>query len=283
MRSHGEKAVISKPDAEIAQNKTPAIGHGMRPAAQTEKADKELEAMFRAGLHFGYSRSRRHPKMAPYLFGIRNNVEIFDLEKTRVQLIRAMQFLEQLGQQRKTALFVGTKPSLRGIVEKTARTIAMPYVSERWLGGTLTNFKIIQQRVERMNDLKRQHADGALHRYTKKERLLFNRELAALEKHFGGIGTMTALPAALVVIDPGEEATAMREAARMRIPTVAVMNVDCDPSKATYPVPANDAALSSVEYIFEKFAKSYAKGKLAVPEETAQSTENFPFVKKHNA
>lgn len=275
-RVHGEKATISESDAQPGQDRLFVGENSALPTEHAtehaEKIDKELEAMFRAGIHFGYSRSRRHPKMAPYLFGIRNNVEIFDLEKVRAQLFRAMQFLEQLGQQRKTILFVGTKPSLRQLTEKTARAVEMPYVSTRWLGGTLTNFKIIRQRVERMSDLKRQHTESALDRYTKKERLLFNRELTMLERRFGGLETMTALPMALVIVDSGEEATAMREAARMHIPTVAIMNVDCDPSKATYAIPANDAAPSSVAYILDKFSESYKKGKLAAITQDARQT-----------
>ncbi|MBI2175377.1 MAG: 30S ribosomal protein S2 [Parcubacteria group bacterium] len=229
-------------------------------ATAAEMADTELEAMFRAGVHFGYSRSRRHPKMAPYLFGVRNNIEIFDLVKVRVALQRALQFLTDLGKSQRTVLFVATKPSLNALLEAAAREINMPYVTERWLGGTLTNFKIIRSRVDRLITLKKQKESGELARYTKKERVELDREAGRLERHFGGIETLRELPAALVVVDAEENRTAVREAVRTRIPVVAIVNVDCNPSQVSYPIPGNDAAPSSVEYLLKRIVAAYKEG-----------------------
>jgi small subunit ribosomal protein S2 len=273
---HEQNATATQ-DAALSESNGSAVerdaGATMEEHVGSE-VDAELETMFRAGVHFGYSRSRRHPKMAPFLFGIRNNVEIFDLVKVRSQLAAACEFVEALGRSGQTLLFVGTKPSLRHLVETAAREIAAPYVYERWLGGTLTNFKIIKGRVDRLAELKRQKASGELERYIKKERLMLQRDLDRLERHFGGLASLQHLPAALVIVDSGEERTAVREAARMRIPVVGILNVDCDPSQVTYPIPANDAAPSSVSYILERLVAAYKAGRAsgaAVSSETATS------------
>lgn len=252
--------------AEVQENTT--------VAPLVEEADAELEAMFRAGVHFGYSRSRRHPKIAPYLFGVRNNVEIFDLVKVRTALRRALQFVGELGKNQRTILFVATKPSLARFLETVARETGMPYVVERWLGGTLTNFKVIRSRVDRLIALKKQKESGELVRYTKKERVEFDRETGRLERHFGGIETLRELPAALIAVDSEEERTAVREAARMHIPVVAIVNVDCDPSQVSYPIPGNDAAPSSVEYLLGRVVAAYQEGRAsAAIAESASLTE----------
>ncbi len=221
---------------------------------------KELEEMFIAGVHFGYSRSSLHPKMRPHLFGSRNNVEIFDLEKTKTSMEKAEKFLEELAKSGKKVLIVATKPGIRQLAEKTAREINMPYISERWLGGILTNFKEVRGRVDYFLGLKQKKASGELSKYTKKEISLINKELARLERFLAGLETLTSLPGALLIVDPKKEKTAFHEAKQMLIPVVAILNSDSDPTGIAYPIPANDASLGSVKYLLNSLAKAYKRG-----------------------
>jgi small subunit ribosomal protein S2 len=237
----------------------------MAKTAKEEKKEdvsvnKELEEMFAAGVHFGYSRESRHPKMKPYIFGARNNVEIFDLEKTYDCLKKAENFLENLAKEGKKILIVSTKPGMHQLVEEAGKELRMPYVSERWMGGILTNFKIIKNRLDYFMDLRKKKETGELSKYTKKEISRFNKELSRLERFFGGLETLDALPAALIIIDPGKEKTALREGFQMSIPIVAVLNSDSDPGGIAYPIPANDASLSSTNYLLSRLTKAYKKG-----------------------
>jgi small subunit ribosomal protein S2 len=225
-----------------------------------KNVNKDLEEMFAAGVHFGYSRESRHPKMKPYIFGVRNNVEIFDLEKTYDCLKKAENFLESLAKEGKKILIVSTKPGMRQLVEEAGKELHMPYVSERWMGGTLTNFKIIKGRLDHFMDLRKKKETGELDKYTKKEISRFNKELSRLERFFGGLENLDALPAALIIIDPEKETTALREGFQMSIPVVAVLNSDSDPGGIAYPIPANDASLSSINYLLSRLAKAYKKG-----------------------
>jgi small subunit ribosomal protein S2 len=225
-----------------------------------EDFNKELEEMFMVGVHFGYSRQSRHPKMKPYIFGVRNNVEIFDLEKTRGCLERAEKFLESLAKEGKKILVVSTKPGIRQLVEEVAKDLNMPYVSERWLGGILTNFKIIKNRLDYFVNLRKKKETGELNKYTKKEISRFNKELSRLERFLGGLEPLNTLPAALVIIDPKKEKTALRESFQMSVPAVAVLNSDSDPTGIAYPIPANDASLVSVKYLLSRLMKAYKNG-----------------------
>lgn len=227
-----------------------------------DELQKELEEMFMAGAHFGYSRSTRHPKMEPYLFGLRNNVEIFDLEKTRLCLEKAKSFLENLSKDAKKILIVGTKPASRRIVEEAGNELGLPYVSERWLGGTLTNFKAIKERIDYFINLRQKKTSGELNKYTKKEISRFNKELSRLERFFKCLELLASLPSALLIIDPKEEKTATKEAKKMSIPIIAVLNSDCDPTGIAYPIPANDASPSSIKYLMEHLIKAYKDGKI---------------------
>ncbi len=251
-----DKAEVKKPASQLAdqpEQKTVPV--------DADAVQKELEEMFVAGVHFGYSRQSRHPKMKPYLFGLRNNVEIFDLEKTRACLEKAEKFLESLAKEGKQVLIVGTKPGMRQLVEQSAADIGMPYVSERWLGGILTNFKIIRGRVDHFLDLRQKKASGELNKYTKKEISLINKELSRLERFFKGLENLTAMPAALLIVDPKEEKTAAEEAKGMSIPVIAILNSDADITGIAYPVPGNDTSVSSVKYLLNQLVKAYKLGK----------------------
>jgi len=225
-----------------------------------QASDKELEAMFAAGLQFGYSRSRRHPKMADFIYGTKNNVEVFDLERMREALISAKNFLKKVGEAKKNVLWVGTKPSAKVAIEKTAKMLSNSYVAGRWIGGTLTNAKIIQGRIKHYEDLKKKKETGDLDKYTKKEKLKISREIKMLEEKFSGIENLKNDLEAIVIVDPREEKTVFSEARRVGVPIVAILSSDNDPSGVSYPIPANDSAPSSIEYILADLAKAYQEG-----------------------
>jgi small subunit ribosomal protein S2 len=223
--------------------------------------NKELEEMLAAGVHFGYSRQSRHPKMKLYLFGVRSSVEIFDLEKTRTCLEKAKEFLGILAKEDKKILLVSTKPGIRQLIEEAGKDLKMPYVSERWLGGILTNFKNIKERLDYFLDLRKKKETGELHKYTKKEISRFNKELSRLSRFLGSLELLDSLPSAIIIIDPKKEKTALRESFQMSIPVVAILNSDSDPTGIKYPIPANDTSLTSVKFLLNQLVDAYKNKK----------------------
>ncbi|MBI4059694.1 30S ribosomal protein S2 [Candidatus Giovannonibacteria bacterium] len=237
-------------------------------APENEKGfagNKELEELFRAGTHFAYSRSRRHPTMAPFIYGIKNNVEVFDLEKVSEKLKAAEAFLAKLGEAKRNVLWVGTKPSIKNMVEETAKKLGLPYVSERWLGGTLTNAKVFKERIKYFEELKRKKETGEIDKYTKKEQLQISRELGTLGKYLSGIVSLKNEISAIVLVDPGEEKTAFHEALKVKLPIVAICSSDNALDKVDYPIPANDTSPASVGYILKRLAASYEAGLQSAP------------------
>lgn len=220
-----------------------------------------IENMFKAGAHFGFSKTRRHPTVAPYIFGVKNKVEIFDLEKTEVLLEKAKAFVESLAKEGKTILFVGGKSEARNSIKSGALSINMPYVDGRWIGGTLTNFMQIRKRVEKMERLVSEREKGELAKYTKKERLLIDREIANLERFFSGIVSMKDLPKAIFVVDPKKEKSAVKEAQDMGIPVIALAGSDCNIKGLDFPVVGNDSSQASVQFFVYEIAKAYSAAK----------------------
>jgi small subunit ribosomal protein S2 len=220
-----------------------------------------IEELFRVGAHFGYSRSRRHASVKPYLYGVRNGVDIIDLEKTVVLLEEAKAYVAGLAAEGKRVLFVGTKPEAKGVVEAAAKALGLPYVSERWIGGSLTNFGEIKKRKDRMKEIISMKEKGGMEKYTKRERSLIERELALLELNFGGVADMDALPAALFVVDPRAEIIAIEEARKMKIPVIALANSDCSIKEVAYPIVGNDAGVMSVAHMVEVVKNAYLEGK----------------------
>ncbi len=217
--------------------------------------------MFAAGAHFAFSRSRRHPTVAPYIFGAKNKVEIFDLEKTSKLLETAKEFAKDLGKKSKMILFVGGKSEARNAIKNGAQLIGMPFVDGRWIGGTLTNFVALRKRVEKMEKLMSEREKGELAKYTKKERLLIDREIANLERFFGGVVSMKDLPAALFIADPKKEKTAVKEAKDMGIPVISLLGSDCNIKEVTHPIIGNDASETSIKFFVDEIVASYAEGK----------------------
>ncbi|MFH1401712.1 MAG: 30S ribosomal protein S2 [Parcubacteria group bacterium] len=219
----------------------------------------DVEEMSRAGLHFGHRTFRINPKMKPYIFGVRNGVHIIDLEKTKEKLEEALKFIQNLIVENKTLLLVGTKVQAGDTVKEIAKECGLFYVSERWLGGTFTNFDTILKRLQSFKDLETNKAEGALEKYTKKERAKFDQKLKDFEIKFGGIKNMQKLPDAIFVLDMKKDALALKEARAKGVKIIAIAHTNVDPTLADYPVPANDDSASSLKYILEKTKEAILK------------------------
>lgn len=205
-----------------------------------------MEEMLKGGVHFGHQKSRKNPKMEGYIFATRNGMSIINLEKTAEKLTKALEFLKKTKKEGKEILFVGTKKQAKDMVRSAAKRCAMPYVSERWLGGTFTNFKVIRERARYLTSSQQDLADGKFDKYTKFERMKKAEELEKLEKRMGGIKNMVTLPGAVFFIDINENDSAVREARLMKIPIVALTDTNTNPVKIEYPIPANDDAVSAI-------------------------------------
>ncbi|OHA92754.1 MAG: 30S ribosomal protein S2 [Candidatus Zambryskibacteria bacterium RIFCSPLOWO2_12_FULL_39_45] len=221
-----------------------------------------VDALFSVGAHFGFVKSRRHPSAKPFIFGVKNKIEIFDLEKTSEALHSALEFVETLGSKNAMILFVSGKEEAKKAIVSTAESITAPYVAGRFIGGTLTNFPEIRKRVEKMERLVSERDKGELAKYTKKERLLIDRDIAKLKEFFFGISVMKNLPQALFVIDAKAESIAVKEAKKIGIPVVALCGTDNDLSQIDYPIPGNDSSKASIEFFLQKVANSYKIGQL---------------------
>ena len=217
--------------------------------------------MTEAGVNLGHKVSKLHPKMKPYVSGIKNNVHIFDLEKTTKELEKALAFISKIVSEGKTIVFVGTKIQLKGIVQLAAEECGVPYVTERWLGGTFTNFETIQKRVTYFKDLEKKRESGELEKYTKRERLDFDREIAKLKVKFEGVRSMSKLPDAVFIFGIDKDITCAREAKRKGIKIVAIVDTNVNPDIVDYPIPANDDAISAVGYIIEKVKETIISSK----------------------
>jgi small subunit ribosomal protein S2 len=217
-----------------------------------------IDKLFAVGAHFGYAPSRRHPSVAPFIFGTKGGTELFDLEKTSKCFEDALAFIKKLAEERKVVLFVGGKAEARQALKRAAERLNLPYSAGRWIGGTLTNFAEIKRRLNRLSDLTSMREKGELAKFTKLERLLIDREIIELEAMFGGLKGMTKLPDALVVVDAKHEAIAVAEARKLGIPVVAILNTDCDSRGIAYPIPANDASLDSITFLLDEISKAYA-------------------------
>ncbi len=220
-----------------------------------------LEEMLKAGMHFGHSVSKRYPKMAPYIFTAKQGVHIINLEETTRLLGEALDYIRKIVSQNGLILFLGTKNQAREIIKKQAEDCGMPYVNERWIGGTITNFGVIRKQIKKFKDLKAQREAGELKKYTKREQLDFDREIARLDHLVGGIESLDKLPQAIFVVDIKHEETAVREANAKGVPLIAICDTNVNPTKAKYPIPANDDAVKSIEMIVRLVSEAVREGK----------------------
>lgn len=220
-----------------------------------------VEEMAKAGLNFGHRTSRIHPKMKPYISGVRNNVHLIDLEKTAENFIEALEFIEKLVSEGKTLILIGTKIQSKDLVKQVAEECGLLYINQRWLGGTFTNFKTIKKRIGYFKELEEKRKKGEFDKYTKLERLKIDKELKDLEIKFGGIKNIDGLPDAVFVLDMKKDALAVKEAGVKGIKVIGISDTNIDPGLADYPIPANDDAISSIQYILDKVKQVILKSK----------------------
>jgi small subunit ribosomal protein S2 len=227
------------------------------PTASSVKIP-ELVEMLEAGVHFGHERSKKNPKMDEYIFMLRNRMAIIDLEKTQIHLQRAVEFLFALAQdENKDILFVGTKRQTREITKRYATAAGMPYVTQRWVGGMLTNFSTLLKSIEKLEEFKKIAADeAALGKMIKKERVVHLKEIERLEKVLEGTRGLKKLPAAIIVIGSHDEKLAVREANRVGIPVVGITDTNADPDLVEYPIPANDDAIRAIDLVVGTLARA---------------------------
>lgn len=221
----------------------------------------DIKTLYEAGAHFGYARARRHPSASPFIFTTRDQTDLFDLEETARRLEKAADFAAKLGGAGSQLLFVSGKDECIEIVREGAKRAGCPFATGRWIGGTLTNFKNIRKRIDRLEKLSAERESGALEKHTKRERLLIDREIDELVARFGGLATMRGEPAALFIVDTRHERTAVREANQLGIPVIGLASSDCDFSRVAYPIPANDTSVKAVGLVVERIADAYLEGK----------------------
>jgi small subunit ribosomal protein S2 len=238
-----------------------------------------MKALLEAGVHFGHQTRRWNPKMAKYIFGSRSNIHIIDLQKTAKELKKAYKFIRDVATQDRPILFVGTKKQAQEAITTESKRCGSFFVSERWLGGTLTNFETIKRSIGRLNELDKMKADGLFRVMSKKEVSRLEKERLRLTKTLAGFKGMDQLPGCLFVIDPVQENTAVLEARRMEIPVVAVCDTNCDPDLIDYPIPGNDDAIRSVKLFCTLIADAILEGKAeaekaATPDASPSSAED---------
>jgi len=219
-----------------------------------------IKEFLEAGVYFGHPARQFDPRIKPFLYGKRQGIYIIDIEKTIEKIKEAGEFLKKVASQNKKILFVGTKKQAETVVKEMAEKCKMPYVNFRWIGGTLTNFKEIRKRIERLEEIEKLESSGQINLYTKKEILLIQKEKEELLKKFGGIREMTDYPGAIIVVDVKREINVIKEAQKMKIPTVGIVDTNGNPELVDYPIPANDDGLKSIQVVLSKLVDYIIEG-----------------------
>lgn len=240
----------------------------------------ELNQLIEAGAHFGHLTRRWNPKMKKYIFMEKNGIHIIDLKKTQKEIEKSSKALYDIIASGKKVLFVGTKKQAKPVVSSEAKACDMNWVSERWLGGMLTNFQTIRKSIKRLQNIDKMESDGTFDKITKKERLQLTREKDKLRKVLEGIETMTKLPGALFIVDIKKESIAVREAKRLNIPVFAIVDTNVDPNEVDYPIPANDDAVKTISLVVNAMTKSVAEGVVKAKELRAHEAAEKERVKK---
>lgn len=226
-------------------------------------ANITMRQMLEAGVHFGHQSRYWNPKMAPYIFGVRNKIHIVNLESSLPLYNDAMNFISKLASKKGNILFVGTKRQAQELIKSQAERCGMPYVNHRWLGGMLTNFKTVKQSIKRLKELEQMEAEGSFNRISKKEGIMHQREMEKLQRSLGGIKDMGGLPDALFIIDVGHEKIAITEANKLGIPVIAVVDTNSSPDGVDYVIPGNDDALRAITLYTQGAADAILEGKSA--------------------
>jgi len=245
-------------------------------------ATLELTNLIEAGAHFGHLTRRWNPKMKPFIFMEKNGIHIIDLKKSLGLLNQAYQEMIEAVSQGSTILFVGTKKQAKGVIESEAKRCGMNWVSERWLGGMLTNFSTIRKSVKRLQNIEKQETDGTFDKITKKERLFLTRERDKLKKILEGVETMSRLPGVVFVVDIKKEDIAVKEARRLNIPVFAMVDTNCDPDPIDHVIPANDDAVKTIELIVKHMADAVIEGQAKFKERKAEEVAERERVKKEH-
>ncbi len=217
--------------------------------------------LIESGVHFGHQASLWNPKMGRYIHGKKNLIHVIDVRQTVRGLLRARHFLFRLAAGGAQILFVGTKRQIKDVTAGEAERVGMPVVTERWIGGTLTNYHTIRSRLDRLDELERLEADGTLAKYSKKRQSMLRREMRKIRRNLGGVRTLEGLPGAMVVIDPRHEDIAVKEAAKMNVPVIGILDTDCDPDLIDIPIPGNDDALRSVQLLLGSLVDAVVDGR----------------------
>lgn len=229
-----------------------------------------------AGVHFGHRTSRWNPKMRPYIFGRRNLIHIIDIKETVRGILRAQQYLKKVAAGGSLIVFVGTKRQAAEPIVEAATACGMPYVSERWLGGTLTNFRTVRQRLKRLEELDALENSGELSTYSKKRQSTLRRELKKIRRNLEGMRTMNRIPEAVVVIDPSQEKNCVNECRSMGVKVVALLDTDSNPELVDLPIPGNDDSIRSIRLILDQLANSIKEGRTALPEPEQKDESDEP-------
>ncbi len=229
-------------------------------------ANELVGKLIEAGAHFGHRVSRWNPKMAPYIYGRKNLIHIIDIRETLRGMLRAKKYLSQVAAGGSLVLFVGTKRQASEVIQREATRCGMPFVSERWLGGCLTNFRTIRDRMGRLEELEKIMNSDQINGYSKKMQSALNREYRKIYRNLNGIRTLNRIPECLVIIDPKKEKNAIREAKSLGITTVALIDTDCDPTQVDLPIPGNDDGIRSIDLIVKQLADAILAGKSDNPE-----------------
>ena len=232
-----------------------------------------MKQLLEAGVHFGHQTRRWDPRMAEYIFQARNGIHIIDLQKASKKIDEAYEFIKEQVEEGKTVLFVGTKKQAQDCMKDAAIKSGMYYVNQRWLGGMLTNFDTIQKRIQRLKDLEKMEEDGTFDVLPKKEVILLKKEMEKLEKNLGGIKEMTELPGVIFLVDPKKERIAVLEAKKLGIPTVGIVDTNCNPEDLDYPIPGNDDAIRAVKLIADVMANAVIEGKQGESFETVEEQD----------
>lgn len=228
----------------------------------TKKVDTDsvVEKMFKAGAHYGYGKSRRHPSVSSFIYTTKNKTDIIDLEKTSIMLGKASEFIETLGAEDKVVLFVGTKPEAKGVVRNIAESLNMPYVVERWIGGTISNFVEIKKRINELENYQKDSLAGGLDKYTKKERVVMAKKMEKLSRYYSGLLGLKKTPDALFIVDAKTEHIAATEARKSGVPVISVVNSDSNIKTIDYPIVGNDSNIPSIKFFCTAIADACRKG-----------------------
>ncbi len=271
---------MKKEENEPKNGSTPKNSPSIQADFMYEDLRLSVEEMLKRGVHFGHKKARWNPKMKEYTFGIRNDIHIIDLEKTERLFREALSYIRNLVTNGGKIMIVGTKPQAQRLIEEAAKEADMPYVSNRWLGGTLTNFPEIKKRIKYLNDQEKKMAQGEFEKYTKYEKSQIKKEIERMNEKIGGIKKIDNLPQALFMIDIKENNIAVKEARKAKVPVIAITDTNTDPTLVNFPIPANDDALSSLKYIIGLVVKNIKEAQANPKKIPTKSAASKPLEKK---